>query len=138
MTVRIVRLGSKRIPGEGARLGTVRRPPRGVAKKDFARLDWYDAWFPVLAPSVPTMKLGLASQDPKPGAAAAAARKWAAFARRFRAEMRAPVARQALETLAVLSRHGNFSVGCYCEDESRCHRSLLRGLLAEHGANIAP
>lgn len=137
MSVRIVRLGSKRLPGEGARLGTVRRPPRGVARKDYARLDWYDAWFPVLAPSVPTMKLGLASQASKPGSAAAA-RQWAAFARKYRAEMRAPAARQALDALAALSRHANFSVGCYCEDESRCHRSLLRALLAEHGANIAP
>ena len=90
MSVRIVRLGSKRLPGEGARLGTVRRPPRGVARKDYARLDWYDAWFPVLAPSVPTMKLGLASQASKPGSAAIAARQWAAFARKYRAEMRAP------------------------------------------------
>ena len=137
MTVRIVRLGSKRRADEGTRLGTVRRPPRGVPKKDFARLDWYDVWLPVLAPSVPTMKLGLASQDAKPGTQKAAQQKWAAFSRRYRTEMRAPAASQALDVLAALSRHANFSVGCYCEDESRCHRSLLRALLVERGANIA-
>lgn len=138
MAVRIVRLGSGRAVGEGTRLGTVRRPPRGVPRKDFARLDWYDVWFPLLAPAVSTMKLGLASQSPKPGGERAADRHWAAFVRRYRAEMRAPAARQALDALAALSRHANFSVGCYCEDESRCHRSLLRALLAERGANIAP
>jgi uncharacterized protein YeaO (DUF488 family) len=131
MTVRIVRLGSKRAAGEGTRLGTVRRPPRGVAKKDFARLDWYDAWFPVLAPSTATLKLGLAAQ-------AGDARSWSRFARRYRAEMRVAAASQTLDALAALSRSANFSVGCYCEDESRCHRSLLRALLSERGANIAP
>lgn len=134
MGVRIVRLGSKRAAGEGTRLGTVRRPPRGVPKKDFARLDWYDVWFPLLAPSLATMKMGLAAQDLTDGAD----RRWAAFARKYRAEMRAPASRQALDALAALSRHANFSVGCYCENESRCHRSLLRTLLAERGANIAP
>jgi len=137
MTVRIVRLGSRRAADEGTRLGTVRRPPRGVAKRDFARLDWYDVWFPLLAPSVPTMRLGRASQAPKPGPVVAA-RQWSAFARKYRAEMRQPAASQALDVLAALSRHANFSVGCYCEDESRCHRSLLRALLAERGATIAP
>ena len=107
--------------------GTVRRPPRGVRKQDFARLDWYDVWFPVLAPSVPTMKLGLSAQN---------ARQWTAFARKYRAEMAAPVASQALDVLAALSRHANFSVGCYCEDESRCHRSLLRELLETRGAKV--
>jgi len=127
MTVRIVRLGQPRAPHEGTRLGTVRRPPRGVPKKDFARLDWYDTWFPVLAPSVATMKLGLgASSD----------RQWAAFARRYRAEMRVPAASQSLDVLAALSHHANFSVGCYCENEQRCHRSLLRELLVERGASV--
>ena len=120
MTVRIVRLGQPRLAREGTRLGTVRRPPRGVPKKDFARLDWYDVWFPVLAPSVATMKLGLAAKTDK---------QWAAFARKYRAEMAAPAASQSLDVLAALSRHANFSVGCYCEDERRCHRSLLRELL---------
>lgn len=136
MTLRIVRLGSPRARGEGTRLGTVRRPPRGVPKKDFARLDWYDVWFPLLAPSAGTMKMGLAAQSA--GNAARADKQWAAFSRKYRAEMRAPAASQALDTLAALSRHANFSVGCYCENESRCHRSLLRTLLADRGANIAP
>jgi uncharacterized protein YeaO (DUF488 family) len=129
MSVRIVRLGSARAAGEGTRIGTVRRPPRGVARKDFARLDWYDVWFPLLAPTAATLKAGLmVSTD----------RQWAAFARKYRAEMRQPAAAQALDLLAALSRHTNFSVGCYCENESRCHRSLLRTLFAERGANIAP
>ena len=127
MTVRIVRLGQPRAPHEGTRLGTVRRPPRGVPKKDFARLDWYDTWFPVLAPSVATMKLGLG---------AASERQWAAFVRRYKAEMRAPAASQSLDVLAALSHHANFSVGCYCEDEQRCHRSLLRELLVARGARV--
>lgn len=134
MTLRVVRLGTPRHAHEGTRLGTVRRPPRGVPKRDFARRDWYDVWYPVLAPSVSTMKLGLASQ--KPGKDAD--RQCAQFARRYRAEMRAPAASHSIDLLAALSRHTNFSVGCYCEDESRCHRSLLRELLAQRGANIAP
>ena len=134
MTIRIVRLGTKRAAGEGTRLGTVRRPPRGVPKKDFARKDWYDVWFPLLAPSVGTMKLGLAAQSD----GGAGDKLWAAFSRKYRAEMRAPAASQALDALAALSRTANFSVGCYCETESRCHRSLLRALLAERGANIEP
>lgn len=129
MTVRIVRLGSKRSAGEGTRIGTVRRPPRGVPKKDFARLDWYDVWFPVLAPSLATMKQGQSVESE---------REWARFSRKYRSEMRAPAASQALDLLAALSLRTNFSVGCYCENESRCHRSLLRALLAERGANIAP
>ncbi|MDF3020206.1 MAG: hypothetical protein K0Q92_1509 [Steroidobacteraceae bacterium] len=136
MTVRIVRLGSARASGEGTRLGTVRRPPRGVAKKDFARLDWYDVWFPLLAPSPATMKMGLESQSTKN--AARADKLWAAFSRKYLAEMRVPAASQALDALAALSRHANFSVGCYCQEEARCHRSLLRALLAQRGANIAP
>jgi uncharacterized protein YeaO (DUF488 family) len=127
MTVRIVRLGQPRVAHEGTRLGTVRRPPRGVPRKDFARLDWYDVWFPVLAPSVTTMKLGLAAESD---------RQWAAFARKYRAEMAAPAASQSLDVLAALSRHADFSVGCYCEDERRCHRSLLRELLLARGARV--
>ncbi len=129
MTIRIVRLGSDRAASEGTRIGTVRRPPRGVPKKDFARKNWYDVWFPVLAPSVATMKLGLSAQSDG---------DWARFSRQYRAEMREPAASQALDVLATLSHHANFSAGCYCENESRCHRSLLRALLAERGANIAP
>ena len=128
MSVRIVRLGTRRAPDEGVRLGTVRRPPRGVPKKDFARLDWYDVWFPVLAPSVAAMKIGLAAESD---------RQWAVFSRKYRAEMKAPAASQSLDVLAALSHHANFSVGCYCEDESRCHRGLLRALLVERGAKLA-
>jgi uncharacterized protein YeaO (DUF488 family) len=128
MTVRIVRLGSPRAEGEGVRLGTVRRPPRGVAKKDFSRLDWYDVWFPVLAPSVAVMKIGLAAESQ---------RQWAAFSRKYRGEMKVPAASQSLDVLAALSHHANFSVGCYCENESRCHRSLLRALLVERDAKLA-
>jgi uncharacterized protein YeaO (DUF488 family) len=127
MTIRIVRLGEPRAAHEGTRLGTVRRPPRGVPKKDFARLDWYDVWYPVLAPSVTTMKLGLGARTD---------RQWAAFARKYRAEMAMPVASQSLDVLAALSRHADFSVGCYCADASRCHRSLLRELLAARGARL--
>jgi len=128
VSVRIVRLGTRRAPDEGVRLGTVRRPPRGVPKKDFARLDWYDVWFPVLAPGVATMKIGLAAESD---------RQWAVFSRKYRAEMKAPAASQSLDVLAALSHHANFSVGCYCEDESRCHRGLLRALLVERGAKLA-
>jgi uncharacterized protein YeaO (DUF488 family) len=129
MTLRIVRLGTARAADEGTRLGTVRRPPRGVPKADFSRRDWYDVWYPVLAPSAATMKLGLAADSD---------RQWAAFARKFRAEMSEPAASQSLDVLAALSHHANFSVGCYCEDEQRCHRSLLRQLLAARGAKLAP
>jgi uncharacterized protein YeaO (DUF488 family) len=127
VTIRIVRLGSPRAANEGTRLGTVRRPPRGVPRKDFARRDWYDVWYPVLAPSVAAMKLGLnAAND----------RQWAAFARRYRAEMKAPAPSQSLDVLAALSSHANFSMGCYCADETRCHRSLLRELLLARGARL--
>jgi uncharacterized protein YeaO (DUF488 family) len=129
MSVRIVRLGSPRARGEGMRIGTVRRPPRGVPKAEFAKRDWYDVWFPTLAPSVETMKL---AQQARSDA------DWAAFTRRYRAEMAAPEARHAIGLLAALSQHADFSVGCYCEDESRCHRSLLRALLAEQGARVVP
>jgi uncharacterized protein YeaO (DUF488 family) len=122
-----VQLGSDRVPGEGTRIGTVRRPPRGVAKQDFARLDFYDVWFPLLAPSAATLKAGLAMRTD---------RHWATFARKYRSEMRAPAAAQALDVLAALSQHANFSVGCYCEDETRCHRSMLRELLLARGARV--
>ena len=127
MSIRIVRLGSARHSQEGTRLGTVRRPPRGVRKTDYARRNFYDVWFPILAPSVTTMKLGLGA-DNEP--------RWAAFARKYRAEMKAPAASQSLDVLAALSHHANFSVGCYCEDEARCHRSLLRELLRARGAQL--
>jgi uncharacterized protein YeaO (DUF488 family) len=125
MTVRIVRLGTPRVSGEGLRIGTVRRPPRGVPAARFASENWYDVWYPNLAPSVETMKLGKGAQTD---------REWAVFARRFRAEMAEPAASRTLDLLAALSRSANFSVGCYCEDEARCHRSVLRELLAARGA----
>jgi len=128
MAVRIVRLGTKRGPREGLRIGTVRRPPRGVAKRDFARGDWYDVWLPDLSPSPEAVKLGLAASTD---------REWARFEKRFLREMARPEPRRLLDLLAALSHHGDFAVGCYCEDESRCHRSLLRRLLAERGARIA-
>lgn len=128
MSVRIVRLGSARVPGEGTRIGTVRRPPRGVAKADFSRKNWYDVWFPNLAPSIDTMKLGLAAESPA---------EWAKFRKRYLTEMAAPEARHDLELLAALSRTANFSVGCYCQNEQRCHRSILKQLLVENGAKVA-
>jgi uncharacterized protein YeaO (DUF488 family) len=127
MAIRIVRLGSKRAKDEGLRVGTVRRPPRGVPKPEFARQDGYDVWFPTLAPSVATMKRGQGAATPA---------QWAAFRRRYRAEMSEPAARQALDLLAALSHTADLAVGCYCEDESHCHRSVLRELLAERGAEI--
>mgnify|MGYP001589075499 FL=1 len=127
MTVRIVQLGSARAADEGVRIGTVRRPPRGVPKSEFSSQNWYDVWYPNLAPSVETMKLGQQAETPA---------QWAAFSKKYRAEMAAPEASRTLEVLAALSHTGNFSVGCYCEDEAHCHRSVLRGLLAEKGANI--
>jgi len=128
MAVRIVRLGSPRMAGEGTRIGTVRRPPRGVPRSEFAARDFYDVWFPTLAPSLETMKLGQAAVTPA---------QWAAFTRKYRAEMSRPEASHALELLAILSRHADFSVGCYCGNEARCHRSTLRELLLERGANLA-
>ena len=126
--IRVVRLGTPRSKGEGLRIGTVRRPPRGVPKAEFARQDWYDVWFPTLAPSVETMKLGLAARTE---------REWNAFVRKYRAEMRAPEQQHALALLARMSHDADFSVGCYCEDEMHCHRSILRQLLADAGARIA-
>jgi uncharacterized protein YeaO (DUF488 family) len=128
MAVRIVRLGTPRARGEGLRIGTVRRPPRGVPKAEHARQDWYDLWLPELAPSPDAVKQALT---------AATDRQWAAFARRYRGEMRAPDKSRLLDLLAALSRHSNFSVGCYCADESRCHRSVLRALLEERNADLA-
>jgi len=128
VSVRVVRLGTPRAPGEGIRIGTVRRPPRGVPKAQFAAQDWYDVWFPNLAPSVEAMKLGHAAESPG---------QWAAFARRYRAEMAEPGPRRDLELLAALSHETHFSVGCYCEREEHCHRSVLRQLLAENGAAFA-
>jgi uncharacterized protein YeaO (DUF488 family) len=121
MAISIVRLGSPRGRGEGLRIGTVRRPPRGVKKQDYAKLDYYDVWLPELAPSASLVKTAHAD--------------WKRFARRYRGEMRAQ--EHLLQLLARLSREGSFAVGCYCEDESRCHRSILRQLLAGHGARIA-
>ena len=128
MSVRIVQLGTARSPGEGLRIGTVRRPPRGVPKAKFASGNWYDVWFPNLAPSMETVKLGQGAD----GAAA-----WRAFEKRYRGEMRLPDAARALDLLAALSHQTDFSVGCYCADEKRCHRSILRELLAERGAKLA-
>ena len=133
MTIRIVRLGSPRSPSEGTRIGTVRRPPRGVPKAEFASGDWYDVWLPELSPSAELVKLALDSQKDR---SAAGDREWALFVRKYRAEMAEPAAAHAIALLAALSAEGSFSVGCYCEDESRCHRSVLRGLLAEAGARI--
>jgi uncharacterized protein YeaO (DUF488 family) len=128
MSIRIVRLGSARSEGEGLRIGTVRRPPRGVPKAQFAAQNWYDVWYPNLAPSVESIKLGQAVKTPA---------EWAAFARKYRAEMAAPDASRTLDLLAALSHQANFSVGCYCAEEARCHRSILRELLAERGASLA-
>lgn len=128
MGIRIVRLGSERAPAEGIRIGTVRRPPRGVPKTEFARQNWYDIWYPNLAPSIETMKLGQAADDDA---------KWNAFAKRYRAEMKQPDATRTIELLAKLSHGADFSMGCYCQDESHCHRSNLRALLHEHGALLS-
>ena len=128
MAIRVVRLGTARQRGEGLRLGTVRRPPRGVPKSRYAAQNWYDVWLPELAPSPGIIKLAQA---------AATDREWARFVKRYRAEMAAPGRSRLLALLAALSHETNFSVGCYCADESRCHRSVLRALLEEHGARLA-
>jgi uncharacterized protein YeaO (DUF488 family) len=127
MTIRIVRLGSPRSKDEGLRIGTVRRPPRGVPRSKFASGNWYDVWFPDLAPSADTVKLALRARTPG---------DWKTFVRKYRAEMAQPANARAIELLAALSREANFSVGCYCEDETRCHRSILRELLRENGAKL--
>jgi uncharacterized protein YeaO (DUF488 family) len=127
MAVRIVRLGTERAPDEGIRIGTVRRPPRGVKKDDYALKNWYDVWFPNLAPCPETMKLGRS---------AATANEWNAFLRKYRSEMTTPEKSRTLDLLACLSHGCNFSVGCYCADEQHCHRSVLRALLLERGADV--
>lgn len=127
MAVRVVRLGTPRTKNEGLRIGTVRRPPRGVPKSAFASQDWYDVWFPNLAPSAETVKFAQEAKTPA---------QWAAFAKKYRAEMAAPDNARTLDLLAALSHQTNFSVGCYCEDEARCHRSVLRELLAGRGAKF--
>jgi len=129
MSIRVIRLGTPRLPEEGLRIGTVRRPPRGVPREQFSAQDWYDVWFPNLAPSAPIVELGLKAESPA---------QWSAFKRKYRAEMASPGARHDLELLAALSHTANFSVGCYCKDEERCHRSVLRQLLVENGARVEP
>ena len=129
MAIRVVRLGSPRAPGEGTRIGTVRRPPRGVPKAEFAAGNWYDVWYPLLAPSPEAVKLGQQAETPQ---------QWQAFRKKYRAEMAAPEPARTIELLAALSRHADFSVGCYCEDAAHCHRSVLRELLSERGAEVVP
>jgi uncharacterized protein YeaO (DUF488 family) len=127
LTVRIVRLGSDRFPREGLRIGTVKRPPRGVTKSEYSSKNWYDVWFPNLAPGPETIKLAQKAKTE---------REWNQFMRKYRAEMASPQNKRALDLLAALSHQTNFSVGCYCADESRCHRSVLRALLLERGAEV--
>ena len=128
MSVRIVRLGTPRAPGEGLRIGTVRRPPRGVPKSEFASRDFYDVWLPTVAPSQAAMDIAHAAATPA---------QWRAFFRRYRSEMKRPDAAHAIALLAALSQAADFSVGCYCEDEAHCHRHALRELLQEAGAEVA-
>ena len=128
MSIRIIRLGTARLPHEGLRIGTVRRLPRGVPKEQYAERDFFDVWFPNLAPSLETMKLAQAAETPA---------QWAAFERKYRGEMARPEARHELELLARLSHSSDFSVGCYCEREEHCHRSILRQLLEASGAKLA-
>ena len=127
MSISVVKLGSPRKAGEGLRIGTVRRPPRGVPKSEYARRDFYDVWLPILSPSQELVKEGRASNDDK---------SWLAFKRKFRSEMNGPEASRVLDLLAALSHQTNMSLGCYCEDETRCHRSVLRELLKERGAEL--
>ena len=127
MAIRIVRLGSDRSPNEGLRIGTVRRPPRGVPKTKFSSGNWFDVWFPNLSPKPETVKLALAASNE---------RQWAAFVKRYRREMATTDNSRVLDLLTALSHGTNFSVGCYCEDEARCHRSVLRQLLVERGAKV--
>lgn len=128
MVVRIVRLGSERVADEGTRIGTVRRPPRGVPRTEFASGNWYDVWFPNLAPSAEAVKLAQDATTPA---------QWADFVRRYRKEMATPENGHTLRLLAALSHRSNFSMGCYCAEESHCHRSVLRALLSENGASLA-
>lgn len=127
MTASIVRLGTERGKDEGLRIGTVRRPPRGVPKTAFASGNWYDVWYPNLAPSAETMQLGQLAETPA---------QWTAFVKKYRSEMNTPDASRTLDLLAALSHQSDFSVGCYCEDEAHCHRSILRALLTEKGAKV--
>jgi len=129
MAIRVIRLGTPRLRNEGLRLGTVRRPPRGVRREDYASKDYFDLWFPDLAPSAPLASWALSEPFTD--------KRWATFAKRYRQEMNRPEARRLIALLAALSSHSGFSVGCYCADESRCHRSLLRELLVEAGATLA-
>ena len=129
MSIRIVRLGSERHRREGLRIGTVRRPPRGVPKSRFAADDWYDVWYPNLAPTEATVKLAQRAET---------VAQWNTFKRRYRSEMSEAANSRTLDLLAALSQHSDFSVGCYCADESRCHRSVLRELLVERGARVEP
>jgi uncharacterized protein YeaO (DUF488 family) len=128
MAIRVVRLGSPRTPGEGLRLGTVRRPPRGVPRVEHASRNFYDVWLPDLAPSEGLVRQGLQALDE---------RAWKRFTTRYRTEMKRPVAARLLALLAAFSHRADFSVGCYCADEARCHRSVLKMLLLEHGAELA-
>lgn len=128
MAIRIVRLGTARLPGEGTRIGTVRRLPRGVRKERYAKENWFDVWYPELAPSADLVKRARTAETEA---------QWAAFVKSYRAEMAAPAAGRTLDLLASLSHHAAFSVGCYCAEEGRCHRSVLRALLAERGASLA-
>lgn len=127
MPIRIVQLGSNRLPEEGTRIGTVRRPPRGVPRSEFASGNWYDVWYPNLAPSAETMKLGQAVDTDA---------EWRSFEKAFRREMKEPDASRSIDLLAALSKTADFSVGCYCDNEARCHRSILRQLLQEAGASM--
>lgn len=129
MPLRIVRLGSPRTAGEGTRIGTVRRPPRGVPKAEFASRDYYDVWYPLLSPSPEAMAQGQQAQTDK---------EWEQFAKQFRKELAQPEASRTLDLLAALSQHSALSVGCYCEEEARCHRSVLRAELLARGADVAP
>jgi len=128
MAIRVVRLGSRRTKNEGVRLGTVRRPPRGVPKSEFAARDFYDVWLPQLSPSAALVKAALGAKSE---------REWNAFVKAYRREMSGPDTARLLDLLAAMSKGSEFSVGCYCEDEARCHRSVLRALLQEHGAKLA-
>ena len=128
VTLRILRLGTPRLPREGTRIGAVRRPPRGVRKEDYAAQDWFDIWYPELSPSADLVSRARSAQSEK---------EWQSFVRAFAAEMNEPTPKRTLDLLAALSHDADFSIGCYCEDESRCHRSVLRELLAERGANLS-
>jgi uncharacterized protein YeaO (DUF488 family) len=127
VAIRIVRLGTKRFEGEGSRIGTVRIPPRGVRKSEYASQNWYDVWLPNIVPTSDLMKLGRTAESEK---------EWSAFVKKYRTEMTDPEESRIIDLLAVLSHDANFSVGCYCENEERCHRSILRELLEERGASL--